>query len=93
MSADAATADFFPARTGPIVDLRQPLVVLASRMPWQQIEASLAHLFSRKAHWSGHARSGLVWRGSFACCSPVNARRPRIPPHHDRCSTSSTPLT
>ena len=49
MFADAATADFFHARLDHMIDLRQPLVVLASHMPWQQIEASLAHLLSRKA--------------------------------------------
>ncbi|MBK7718859.1 MAG: hypothetical protein IPJ36_07820 [Simplicispira sp.] len=87
MSADAATADFSaPAWT--MIDLRQPLVVLVPA--WQQIEASLAHLFSRKT-LSGHARSGLVWRGScLLLASPTGAR---ASPHHDRCSTSSTPLT
>ncbi len=32
-----------------MIDLRHPLAVLASRMSWQQIEASVAHLFLRKA--------------------------------------------
>ena len=31
-----------------MIDLRLPLAVLASRMPWQEIEASLAHNFARK---------------------------------------------
>ena len=39
MFADAATEDFFRARLDPMIDLRHPLVVLASRMPWQRLEA------------------------------------------------------
>lgn len=31
-----------------MIDLRQPLAVLASRMPWQEIEASLAHQSARQ---------------------------------------------
>jgi IS5 family transposase len=50
MFADAATDDFFRARLDHMIDLRHSLAVLASRMPWQQIEASVAHLFSRRAH-------------------------------------------
>ena len=50
MFADAATDDFFRARLDHMIDLCHSLAVLASRMPWQQIEASVAHLFSREAH-------------------------------------------
>lgn len=60
MFADAATEDLFRARLDDMFDLRHSLAVSASRMQWQQIEASVAHLFSRKAHAGGHARSGLV---------------------------------
>jgi IS5 family transposase len=48
--SDAATDDFFRARLDHMIDLRHSLAVLASRMPWQQIEASMAHQFSRRAH-------------------------------------------
>ena len=80
MFADAATADFFRARLDHMIDLRQPLVVLASRMPWQQIEASLAHLFSRKAH-TGLAMPDLDLFGeaALAAARQSNAGRPRIP--------------
>ena len=80
MFADAATADFFRARLDHMIDLRQPLVVLASRMPWQQIEASLAHLFSRKAH-TGLAMPDLDLFGEAAlpAARQSNAGRPRIP--------------
>ena len=40
------TADFFRSRLDRMIDLRHPLAVLASRMPWQEIEASVAHLFA-----------------------------------------------
>lgn len=40
--------DFFRSRIDQMIDLRHPLSVLASRMPWQEIEASLAHNFARK---------------------------------------------
>lgn len=37
-----ATDDFFRTCLGQMIDLRRPLAVLASRMPWPQIESSLA---------------------------------------------------
>lgn len=81
MFADAATEDFFRARLDHMVDLRHPLVVLASRMPWQQIEASVAHLFSRKARTSGQPMPDLDLFGEAP--TPVarhsNAGRPRVP--------------
>lgn len=42
------TADFFRARLDQMIDLKHPLAVLASRMPWDQIEAALAPFFVRK---------------------------------------------
>ena len=39
-----ATDDFFRDRLDQMIDLRHPLPVLASRIPWSQIEASLAPL-------------------------------------------------
>ena len=80
MFADAATEDFFRARLDHMIDLRHSLAVLASRMPWQQIEASVAHLFSRKAH-AGQAMPDLDLFGEAP--APVgrksNAGRPRVP--------------
>ncbi|MDY0223758.1 MAG: IS5 family transposase [Desulfobacterium sp.] len=49
MFACPATDDFFRSRIDQMIDLRHPLSVLASRMPWQEIEAQVAHLFMRKA--------------------------------------------
>jgi IS5 family transposase len=44
-----STPDFFRARLDAMIDLRHPLAVLATRMPWTEIEKSLAPLFARKA--------------------------------------------
>ena len=44
-----STDDFFRSRLDQMIDLRHPLAVLASRMPWQEIEASLSHRFARAA--------------------------------------------
>ena len=79
MFACPATDDFFRSRIDHMIDLRHPLAVLASRMPWQQIEASLSHLFVRKAR-VGVAMPDL---DLFGEAPPVlgrksNAGRPRI---------------
>jgi transposase, IS5 family len=43
-----ATDDFFRARLDSMIDMRHPLAVLATRMPWEQIEAALAPAFAHK---------------------------------------------
>ena len=35
MTAWSATVDFFRGRLDHMIDLRSPLVILASRLPWQ----------------------------------------------------------
>ena len=42
------TPDFFRSRLDTMIDLRHPLAVLATRMPWESIEASPVPLFERK---------------------------------------------
>ena len=37
------TPDLFRARMDSMIDMHHPLAALATRMPWAQIEASLAH--------------------------------------------------
>jgi hypothetical protein len=44
--APMATDQFFRARLDHMLDKRHPLAVLARRMPWAHIEASLAPLFA-----------------------------------------------
>ncbi len=76
-----ATDDFFRARLDGMVDPRHPLAVLARRMPWVQIEASLAPLFARKAR-SGKlmADADLFGTTAYVAASGVSrAGRPRLP--------------
>jgi hypothetical protein len=76
-----ATDDFFRARLDQMIDFRHPLVVLAGRLPWAQIEAALAPAFARKN------RSGQVMPGSdllgttleIAGAGVSAAGRPRLP--------------
>jgi len=42
------TTDFFRCRIDAMINLRHPLAVLATRLPWSAIEASLAAKFERK---------------------------------------------
>jgi IS5 family transposase len=42
------TTDFFRCRIDAMINLRHPLAVLATRLPWGVIEASLASKFERK---------------------------------------------
>jgi IS5 family transposase len=80
MFACPATDDFFRARIDQMIDLRHPLSVLASRMPWQEIEARVAHLFVRKAH-AGVAMPDLDLFGEKPprVAAASNAGRPRVP--------------
>ena len=58
-----ATDDFFRARLDQMIDMSHPLVVLARRMPWAQIEASLARTLlaalARAKRWKGLICLGL----------------------------------
>ena len=75
-----ATDDFFRARIDQMIDLRHPLAVLASRMPWQESEASVAHRFVRKAY-EGQAMPDLDLFGEKPQrqASASKAGRPRVP--------------
>lgn len=44
-----ATDDFFRSRLDQMIDLRHPLVVLSSRIPWSQLESVLAPAFARQS--------------------------------------------
>lgn len=80
MFACPATDDFFRARIDHMIDLRHPLAVLSARMPWQQIEASVSHLFMRKAR-AGVAMPDLDLFGEAPAVvgRKSNAGRPRVP--------------
>ena len=74
-----ATDDFFRARLDQMIDLRHPLAVLARRVPWSAIEASLApQLAHRVVHRAagGPTRTGRsVVREASAGPYAVQARR------------------
>jgi IS5 family transposase len=80
MFACPTTDDFFRSRIDQMIDLRHPLAVLASRMPWQQIEASVSHLFVRKAR-AGVTMPDLDLFGEAPAVvgRKSNAGRPRVP--------------
>lgn len=80
MFACPATDDFFRSRIDHMIDLRHPLAVLASRMPWQAIEARVAQVFSRKGR-AGVAMPDLDLFGEQVqrVAAPSNAGRPRVP--------------
>ena len=75
-----ATDDFFRSRIEHMIDLRHPLAVLASRMPWQEIEARVAQVFSRKGR-AGVAMPDLDLFGEQVqrAAAPSNAGHPRVP--------------
>ena len=76
-----STPDFFRSRLDQMIDLRHPLAVLATRLPWASIEAAVA---PKLAHEAKPARrvAGVDLAGAFdgefgGGISP--AGRPRLP--------------
>ena len=75
------TADFFRARIDAMINLSDPLAVLAQRLPWDQLETALAAKFERQA------RAGQVLEGhdlfgptlAVAAGGLSNAGRPKLP--------------
>jgi len=70
-----------------MIDLRHPLTVLSSCLPWQQIEASVSHLFMRKARDGqpmpeldlfGPVVSPVSATAPASAACPSNAGRPRV---------------
>jgi transposase, IS5 family len=76
-----STDDFFRARLDGMVDPRHPLVVLGTRLPWAQIEATLAPLLAHKQR-SGRVEHGVDLFGptlAVVGSGVSNAGRPRLP--------------
>jgi IS5 family transposase len=76
-----ATDDFFCARLDGMIDLSHPLAVLATRMPWAEIEAALAPLLAHKDR-AGRVVEGADLFGPTAELSAAGvsaAGRPRLP--------------
>lgn len=79
MFACPASDDFFRSRIDQMINLRHPLAVLSSRMPSQQIEASVSHLFMRKAR-AGVAMPDLDLLRPRPCSGArATLARPRVP--------------
>lgn len=79
--SSAMTDDFFRSRLDQMIDLRHPLSVLAHRMPWQEIEASLAQRWARQVK-AGKKIEDLDLFGpvcAVAAGTISNAGRPRLP--------------
>lgn len=76
------TADFFRARLDSMIDLRHPLAVLATRLPWAQLEASLAPIW-RRASREGVLPEGAdlfgAGGGALVASGVSYAGRPRLP--------------
>ena len=73
--------DFFRSRLDQMIDLRHPLAVLASRMPWQEIEASLAHQFARQVKAGKQVEDIGLFGPEVKVVGggKSNAGRPRLP--------------
>lgn len=76
-----ATDDFFRARIEQMIDLSNPLAVLARRMPWGQLEEVLAPVFAHRDRKGrtvmGEDLFGPSFQVAGAGVSP--AGRPRLP--------------
>ena len=74
------TSDFFRSRIDAMINLNDPLAVLATRLPWDQLEASVAAKFERQS------RTGQVLEGQdlfgptrvLAGAGISNAGRPKL---------------
>jgi IS5 family transposase len=74
------TDDFFRYRLDQMIDLRHPLAMLANRMPWQDIEASLAQRWARQVK-VGKKSEDLDLFGQVSVLADgdfSNAGRPRL---------------
>ena len=73
--------DFFRSRIDAMINLNDPLAVLATRLPWSQIEAAVAHKFEHQS------RAGEVLRAqdmfgtteTLVGAGRSNAGRPKLP--------------
>lgn len=75
------TRDFFRPRLAEMIDLRHPLAVLASRLPWAQIEANLAPFFARRARDGRLLEQDDLFGSSLQMVGAgvAAAGRPRLP--------------
>jgi IS5 family transposase len=75
------SSDFFRSRIDAMINLNDPLAVLATRLPWDQIETAVAQKFERQ-HRAGQILEGQDMFGSTATlvgAGRSNAGRPKLP--------------
>ena len=75
------TPDFFRARIDAMINLSDPLAVLAKRLPWDQIEAALAAKFEREDRAGEVLESQDMFGPTLTVvgCGLSNAGRPKLP--------------
>ena len=75
------STDFFRQPLAEMIDLRHPLAVLASRLPWAQIEAALAPHFARQVREGRAVAQDDLFGPSLqvAGAGAAAAGRPRLP--------------
>jgi hypothetical protein len=76
-----STPVFFRSRLDAMIDLRHPLAVLATRIPWASIESALAPVFERRAR-EGRLSEDVDLFGVVPAPAGVgvsSAGRPRLP--------------
>lgn len=78
------TQDFFRARLDAMIDLRHPLAVLATRLPWNELVAKLAPIWGRKTREGIRCGTpeGDLWGddgGVMVGAGIAVAGRPRLP--------------
>jgi len=73
--------DFFRSRLDQMIDLRKPLAVLATHIPWQELEASVAHRFARQVRAGKRVEDVDLFGPTVAVVGGAvsNAGRPRLP--------------
>jgi len=78
MPESADTSDFFRPRLVEMIDLRHPLAVLASRLPWAQIEAALAPRFACRERAGRVLEHNDLFGPSLQVAGVAAAGRPRL---------------
>ena len=76
-----ATPDFFRSRIDAMINLGDPLAVLATRLPWAQLEAAIAEKFARQVR-AGTVVEGMDLFGpnqALVGAGASAAGRPRLP--------------
>jgi IS5 family transposase len=75
------TDDFFRSRLDQMIDLRHPLAVLASRMPWQELEANIAGQLAQRIRTGKKFEGADLFGPVSHAVTPraTGAGRPRLP--------------